>query len=222
MKRILVFSPHPDDDIIGCGGSMAKHVSQGNEVTAVYLTSGEAGSLKHPPEVLAQKREAEAAEAGRVIGVSDVVFLQNPDGYLEYNQDNIVKLTNLIRKRQPHLVYLPHRGEPHPDHFTTNQLGLEACRRSGGPWFAEYEGQPWTVEAILGYEVWTTLSEAGYIEDITKFMGIKLSALNCHKSQLEDIRYDEAVKGLNRYRGIMSGKGDYCECFQVIKASRLY
>lgn len=61
MERILVFSPHPDDDIIGCVGSIAKHIQQGDQVSIIYMTSGEAGSLESKPEELIQIREEEAS-----------------------------------------------------------------------------------------------------------------------------------------------------------------
>jgi len=71
---------------------------------------------------------------------------------------------------------------------------------------------------MLTYEVWTPLSQYNLAVDISDFMQIKLAALREHKSQLAAIAYDEAVQGLNRYRGVTSGAGQYCECFQLIKA----
>jgi LmbE family N-acetylglucosaminyl deacetylase len=59
-KRILVFAPHPDDDILGCGGSMAWHVQQGHQLKVIYLTSGESGSLDFSKDQLAALREQEA------------------------------------------------------------------------------------------------------------------------------------------------------------------
>lgn len=218
MKKIMVFAPHPDDDIIGCGGSIAHHVAQGNLVSIVYMTSGEAGSLQYPKEDLARIREAEARKAASLLGVSDLIFLKNPDGYIENNQDNLIKIVNLIRDKKPSSIYVPHHNDFSRDHHTTHQLVLEACNRAKGPWFQECAGQPWSVDNILGYEVWTPLQETAYSQDITPFMDIKLTALQQHQSQLESIQYDEAIKGLNRYRGIMTGQAAYCECFQVIKA----
>ncbi|NLK51844.1 MAG: PIG-L family deacetylase [Syntrophomonadaceae bacterium] len=221
-QRVLVFSPHPDDDLIGCGGSIAKHIGQGDLVTVVYMTSGEAGSLHYSKSDLARIREAEAAKAAAVLGLTDLIFFQRPDGYLNYNRENLIPIINLIREKQPNLVYLPHKNDLHKDHIRTYELVMEACTRASGPWFPECEGQPWSVDIILGYEVWTPLSEVSYIEDITSFMDLKVEALKQHKSQIQDIRYDEAIRGLNRYRGIMSGKGEYCECFQVIKINQFF
>ncbi|NLC06620.1 MAG: PIG-L family deacetylase [Syntrophomonadaceae bacterium] len=222
MSRVMVFAPHPDDDLIGCGGSIVKHLQRGNTVTVVYLTSGESGSLKYSKAELAQIREAEATRAATLLGLTDIIFLRNPDGYLEFNRDNLIRIISLIRDKQPNIVYLPHSQDLHKDHLRTNELVLEACNRAGGPWFQECAGEPWSVDTILGYEVWTPLIYVSYVEDITPYLEQKIAALRLHESQLQDIQYDEAVRSLNRYRGIMTGKGQYCECFQILKVSELY
>lgn len=219
--NIMVFAPHPDDDLIGCGGSIVKHVKNGNKVTIVYMTSGDAGSLKYSKEELAKTREKETKEAAKVIGSIELVYLRNPDGYLEYNRENLVKLINLIREARPDIIYLPHRSDDHKDHKITHVLVSEAAGRASGPWFQECEGKPWAVKIILCYEVWTPLQDFSYVEDITDVIDVKIKALEQHKSQIQDIKYDEAVKNLNGYRGIMTGHGKYCECFHVLKISKL-
>jgi N-acetylglucosamine malate deacetylase 1 len=221
MKNVMIFAPHPDDDLIGCGGSIARHVKEGSKVTIVYMTSGDAGSLKYTKEELGGIREKEAKNAAKIIDVSDLVFLRIPDGYIEYNRDSIVKLVNLIRKARPDVIYLPHKLDDSKDHKVTYELVTEAIRRAGGPWFQECKGEPWAVKTILGYEVWTPLQEISYVEDITKFIELKITALEQHKSQTQDIKYDEAVKCLNGYRGVMTGRGKYCECFQVLRTDRI-
>jgi len=218
MKKIMVFAPHPDDDILGCGGSLAKHAQHGHEIITVYMTSGEAGSLTFSCDELAQLREDEARRAAQLLKVKETIFLCNPDGYLAYNRDNLVKIVGLLRTNQPDLIYLPHQLDGNEDHRVTYKLVLEACRRSSGPWFQECGGIPWEVKTLLAYEIWTPLQVVPYAEDITPYIAQKLKALRLHASQLKDIQYDEAIGALNRYRGIMCGKGQYCECFQVIKA----
>ncbi|NPV92978.1 MAG: PIG-L family deacetylase [Firmicutes bacterium] len=217
MKRVLVFAPHPDDDLIGCGGSMAKHARNGALLKVVFLTSGGAGSITRQSEPLAEIREAEAVRAARIIGIAETEFLRRPDGYLEYSRENLIEVTRIIRGFRPDLVYTPHEKEQHPDHVVASRLVLECCRRAGGPWFREYEGQPWSVPTVLGYEVGTPIERVSYTEDISDFMELKLEALREHRSQLEAIDYHDAVRGLNRYRGAMTGGGVYCECFQVYK-----
>lgn len=221
MARIMFFAPHPDDDVIGCGGSIAKYVKNVNQVSIVYLTSGDAGSLKYSKPELANLREEEARKAALLLGVTDLTFLGCPDGYIEYNKENLIKIISIIRSKQPHKIYIPHNKDAVQDHMITHKLIIEASNRAAGPWFQECEGKPWSVDTILGYEVWTPLQNINYSEDITSFIDIKIEALKQHKSQIEDIRYDEAIKGLNRYRGAMTGIADYCECFQIIKGQKI-
>jgi len=221
-KHVLVFAAHPDDDLIGCGGSLAKHVKLGNHVSVCYMSSGEAGSLENSKEELRRIREEEAKKAAETIGFTDLTFLRNRDGYLEYNEANLTKIVELIRNQRPHVVYVHHQLDAHKDHKVAFRLVSEAIGRAGAPVFQDYEGQPWSVETVLTYEVWTPLSEFNYVQDISELMSIKIAALRKHQSQIKIIRYDEATEGLARYRGAMTGKGKYCEVFAVNKITDLF
>lgn len=216
----MVFAAHPDDDVIGCGGSLAKYAN-GSSITVVYMTSGGAGSLTYSKEKLAKIREEEARKASDVLKIKDLVFLRNPDGYLQYSQDNLVRLINLIRQKQPNTIYTHSSNDTHADHRITNQLVTQAVFRAAGPWFQETKGKPWRTDTVLAYEIWAPLPAVHYSEDITQFMDKKLEALRQHKSQIRDIRYDEWVEGLNRYRGGATGVGKYVEAFEVVKISRI-
>src|SRR3989344_4227934 len=218
MREILVFAAYPDDDVIGCGGSLVKY-STDNAITVVYMTSGDAGSLTYTKEQLAQIREAEAKKAASILGIENLVFLRNPDGYLQYNLDNLVRLINLIRQKRPNVIFTHSNNDTHADHRVTNQLVTQAVFRAAGPWFQETEGKPWMTDTILVFEVWTPLATVHYLEDVTQFMNKKLEALREHKSQIKDIRYDEWIEGLNRYRGGSTGIGKYAEAFEIIRMS---
>lgn len=214
--NILVFAPHPDDEILGCGGMLARLTSGGGMATVIYLTSGDAGSLAGDPGELANIREREARQGAAVLGISDLIFLRNPDGYLEYSRDNLIRLVRIVREKRPGLVLAPHAGEIHPDHRVTHELVMESIRRAGGAWFPECGTPPWPVSNVLCYEVFTPLTLATYVEDISDRLDLKLAALGEHASQTGSIAYDEAIVGLNRFRGVTTGKGRFCECFQVM------
>ena len=219
MEKLLVFAPHPDDDVIGCGGTIARNTAQGNQVAIVYLTSGESGSLSYSPAELSVVREEEATRAAALLGVNDVIFLRQPDGYIAWSKLLMDALVTVIRSQQPSMVFLPHGQEAVRDHQQSCQLILEACKRAAGPWFPDCGEQSWSVDKILAYEVWTPLERYNLAVDISDFMQLKLNALREHSSQVTDIAYDEAIQGLNRYRGITSGTGRYAECFQLIKTT---
>ena len=215
-KKVLVFAPHPDDEIIGCGGSIAKHKKNGNDISIVYMTSGDAGSSQYSKEEIAHIREQEATNAEHILGVTNLHFLRKSDGYLTYDQKNLIQLIDLIRQEQPDIVYIPHYNDAHKDHIITHELAVEAVKRAGWEVFRECKGDPWKVKTILCYEVWTPLQEVSYYEDISEFMELKLQALRQYISQLAHHKYDDGVEGLNRYRGSMK-KTKYCEGFQILK-----
>lgn len=221
--RVMVFAPHPDDDLIGCGGSIAKHIANGNEVTIVYMTSGDAGSLKYTKEELAEMRELEAKKGAKVLGVTDLVFLRNPDGYLDASKENLVAVMDLIRSKKPNIVYLPHSEEGHRDHKRTNEIVSIAAGRASGPWFQESSvHEPWKVSYLLAYEVHPPLREATYCEDISNYLDLKVKALQEHKSQLEEIAYDKASESISHYRGILTAGSSSAECFHVLQADKLF
>lgn len=221
MERVLVLAPHPDDDVIGCGGSIANLTAQGHEVTVGYMTSGEAGSLEIEAAQLTRIREDEARRGGRLLGVKEFIFWRQPDGYLQESAEMIIQLVRLIRARQFTTLYLPHHQESNRDHANTFRIGMEACQRSAGPWFSDGGLTPWTIGNVLGYEVWTPLQEATFVENISETIGLKIKALQEHRSQVSAYAYDEAVKGLNRYRGIISGRGNYGEAFRIYRSAEV-
>ncbi len=221
MANVLVFAPHPDDDVIGCGGSIAKHIAKGNTVGVVYMTSGDIGSLAHLPDEIAAIREAEARQAAELLHISSVHFFKNLDGYLNCTWDNLVRITTLLREFRPDIIYIPHGDDKHRDHRQTYELVVEACSWAGSPRAPVCGQHLWRVGTILCYEVGTPVQDCSYIEDITAFIDVKLRALALHASQLHNLDYGEAVRSLNRFRGITTGGGTYCECFRVLKATDL-
>lgn len=215
--KVLVFAPHPDDDVLGCGGSILKHGELGHLVTVVYMTSGEAGNIRYSKVELARLREDEARRASLLLGTRQVVFLRNEDGYLTYNKNTLIQVADLIRMKEPDIIYVPHKNDGHKDHITTNEIVLEAIERAKTPFLQDVAGKPWLVKDVYCYEVWTPLQNITYVEDITAHIKTKLEALAVHQSQIENRDYHEAIQGLNRYRGVMTRKGMYCECFEIIK-----
>jgi LmbE family N-acetylglucosaminyl deacetylase len=221
-QRILIIAPHPDDDIIGCGGSIACYLQNGISITVVFMTSGDAGCLETSTEDTASIREAEAKAAAGVLGQMDLEFLRNPDGYIQANQEkNLISLTRIIRRQKPAVIYFPHRHEGHIDHRATHDIVREAARRAGGPWFTECGTPPWSAKTLLCYEVWTPIQNISYVEDISSYMDLKVQALTMHHSQIASLPYHEAVRALNRFRGITTGKGEYCECFEVLAVDNI-
>lgn len=221
-KRILVCAPHPDDDIIGCGGTIIKHAIQGDIVTILYMTKGDAAKSLYSKKKLATIREQEARRAAHIIGVSTCCFFNNPDGKIKKNKKTIKETIALIRHVKPHIVYIPHKHDEHTDHQATHTIIKTALIKAYKLYSQEdaIKDIPWNIEKILCYEVWTPLQRVTHIENITQQMELKLTALRQHISQIEDVKYDDAIEGLNRYRGVMTKKGQYCECFKILNIKK--
>jgi LmbE family N-acetylglucosaminyl deacetylase len=202
--NVLVIAPHPDDEAIGCGGSICLHATRGDRVTAVFLTSGELG-LKHLPcEEARRVREREAEAAAAVLGLAGLTFLRLPDWYVgEGVGEAAAALAPVLSREAPQRVYLPHAGEWHPDHRASLPVARAALRASGLP-----------LPVLLAYEVWTPMAEYDDGEDITPVLSRKLAAVRCHQSQVAQLRYDRAVKGLNQFRGAAAWGCRYAEVFQ--------
>ncbi|MDR3562595.1 MAG: PIG-L family deacetylase [Negativicutes bacterium] len=222
MRKVLVFAPHPDDDVIGCGGSIINHVIKGNSVGVAYVTSGDIGSLTYTSADIMAIREAEAAKAARFLGVTQLHFLRKPDGFLQYSRETVMAITSLLRSFRPDVVYIPHQQDEHRDHRMTHDLVLECCAWAASPRAGECGCELWAVGTILCYEVGTPLPAVHYVEDISAVMDRKIEAMQMHESQVAVLPYDEAVKSMNRLRGITTNRGQYCECFQVVKVAELF
>jgi N-acetylglucosamine malate deacetylase 1 len=204
--NVFVLAPHPDDEAIGCGGTLAHHAARGDRVAVVFLTSGELG-LKHLPREQAWRiREAEAERAAEMLGLTAVEFLRRPDWLLSEDAREASRLLGqLLEREAPDRIYLPHSREAHPDHRACEPLLRAALRerRLPGP-------------TLYAYEVWTPLSEFQLVKDVSDKMACKLRAVRCYRSQLAYVRYDRAVRGLNQYRGCVAGRCAYAEVFEAV------
>jgi len=215
MTTILVFSPHFDDESIGCGGAIARHVVERGRVVVVFMTRGDLGDTtpgrELSPQQSEQIRKREADEALKVLGVQERDYLDLPDGFMRWEPDVIRQIARLIRRHRPEIVYAPHADDAHNDHKVTWQMVSDALPRAGWSAFPDL-GEPWYVRDLRGYEVWTPISRPNFFIDITDFIEQKAQAIQQYTSQLA-AAYHEAALGLNRYRGLMGAGVPYAEAF---------
>ena len=210
MSRVLVLSPHPDDETIGCGGTLCQHVSAGDAVEVVFLTSGEQGGHGRSPDEMRRVREAEARRAARILGIEKLEFWRERDGALRASAGVVKRLRCKLRKSRPHLIYLPHNREAHPDHRAVARILLAAMRGSKGRASAA---------GIRMFEVWTPMQRMDEIVDVSPFIRTKIAAIKAYRSQCRVLKFDEAMLGLARYRGEMHSwpGGDYAEVFTNLR-----
>jgi len=187
MIRVLVFAPHPDDEILACGGTIALKTMEGHKVYIVYMTDGRNSHLHvlgiahdpSPPE-LAEIRKEEAKRALSVLGVDQdgLFFLDFEDGTLEANLDIAKeKVNQILISIQPKEIYFPASGEKHRDHVATHIIVSE-CLNSARFSALGYQYRIWRKQDELA-----TLSKTKAV-DISSVLSIKRKAIQEHQSQI--------------------------------------
>jgi N-acetylglucosamine malate deacetylase 1 len=218
--RVLVLAPHSDDEVLGCGGVIARHVASGAVLDVVYLTDGCWGdgklfdpALQAPQKAALQTelvltRQREAREASRILGGHALHFLNRPDSRLLPDTSTVQALRDTLMALQPQMVYLPFVYDLHEDHWQTNRAFAAAA--------ADLPPELQRGMQVRGYEVWTPLL-ANRVADISDVMPLKLRALARFKSQLQDQDYGHIISGLNAFRsnGVFGGQG-YAEAFHEL------
>ena len=145
----LVVAPHPDDESLGCGGTIAQLSTQGYAIHVLFVSDGtmsHPNSPTYPPERLRELRESEAIEAIQILGLSadDGTFMrcrdrQVPGANEPGFQEAVDFVARLIDRLQPSTLFVPWRRDPHPDHRASWQIVWEAVRQSGvSPRVLEY------------------------------------------------------------------------------------
>lgn len=161
-EKVLVLAPHPDDEVIGLGGTIARYLDGGNPVTVAYMTDG-AGAGRSD---LAAVRRGEAEAVGREFSFRQV-FLDYPDTELTNNAATVARLRDVLSDVQPDVIYVPSFFEHHFDHFTTSQVLCDALSA-----LSELDA------AVAGYEVWEILPFPNRVHDVTASYPAKIRMMS--------------------------------------------
>ena len=185
---ILAIGAHPDDVELGCGGTLAKLISEGKTVAVVDLTQGELGTRGTNIT-----RAEEAANASKILGFSDRVNLKMKDGFLQNSEEYQMQIVRMIRKYQPEIVFANAIDDRHPDHAKASKLISDACFLSGLVKIEtalDNENQKaWRPIQIFNYIQWKNVTPH-FVIDISDFMSKKIEACLAYKTQF----YDPASK----------------------------
>lgn len=181
---VLAIGAHPDDVELGCGGTLAKLISEGKKVAIVDLTQGELGTRGTN-----FTRAEEAAEAAKILEISARENLKMKDGFIQNSEEYQMKIVTMIRKYQPEIVLSNAIDDRHPDHAKASKLVSDACFLSGLVKIETVlEGnnqQPWRPKHIFNYIQWKNITP-DFVIDITDFMQKKIDACLAYKTQFYD------------------------------------
>ena len=229
IQRVLVITAHPDDSEFGAGGTVAKLVRAGKQVTYCILTNGNKGSSDRSmtPERLVKIREEEQWNAARVLGVETVDFLGFPDCELEDTRESRMAVTAAIRRHRPDLIITqnPHRtksyGGSHRDHRIAAGIALDcvyplARDHMAFPELIAQGLEPHRVREV--HIMWWESPEL--VVDISDTIDLKLKALTCHASQIKDVAgMEKRVRERAASLGTLKGYA-YAETFDSIVIDR--
>lgn len=209
MEKIIVIAPHADDEVLGCGGTISKHVAHGNEVNVIIVTNAHVGDPALCSADDIKKVRNEAIRAHDILGVNTTLFMDFPaprlNAFPEYKISQ--ELDRVFKEIRPQIIYIPHHGDMHQDHKAVHRAALVAARPRVGQ----------SIRRIYCYETlseteWAPMQESPFVpnvfNDITDFIEMKLEAMNCFQSQLKkfpDPRSLEAIEALATFRGSTSG-----------------
>jgi LmbE family N-acetylglucosaminyl deacetylase len=217
-KRILVIAPHPDDETLGAGGTIAKCSSLGHQVS-VLIVSGHLPPLYSRDAYETTVREAK--KAFEILGVADHSFLEIPATFVGNEPIHVLneRIAAVIRRVKPQIVLCSY-----PDRHIDHRLIFDSVMVATRP-----VGEGAGIELVAAYE---TLSEThwnaphiepnfvpNWVVDISEQIHKKLQALECYGSQVTDFpgsRSIEAVEALGKFRGTQAGFA-FGEAFHVIR-----
>jgi LmbE family N-acetylglucosaminyl deacetylase len=216
--RVVVIAPHMDDEVLGVGGTIARHVARGDDVRVCIIAHRVYGhrfdEKKNRAEVACSRR------AKDVLGYREITFFNLPDERLDASlQAILIPLEKYLRRSDPETVYIPHRGDINQDHRAVFQAAVIALRTHASP----------NVRRILSYEVPSSTDQAppfpeyaflpGCYVNIEGFLDRKIEAFRCYGSESRPFphpRSDEGLVAVARKRGTESGFSA-AEAFVVVR-----
>ena len=192
-ERLLVLAPHPDDEVIGCGGVVFQHLRDGREVRVAVATDGVEAAPGEERDTYRLRREEESRHA---LAAAAIDFFRFPDRALDAHVDELAaRLRDVLASYRPDLILVPSAIEIHPDHLALARCFCELIQRDASL-FADL-----AVARVAFYEVGQPLRPNALV-DITDVAAAKYDAIAAHSSQTEIRDYVSFARGLNAYRAM--------------------
>lgn len=217
-RKILVIAPHPDDEVLGCGGTISRAIAAGHEIWVCIVTRGAPEIFEH---TFVEQGRAEARAVHAELGVADTLFCDFPAPMLDTIPRHQISdaLSGIIDSLVIDTVIIPHGGDIHFDHTIVAEAALVACRPIRGS----------TVKRVYAYE---TLSETEWAPpqtnrafvpnvfvDISGHLDAKVKAMCGYASQIQQAPHPRSVEGIQALatmRGLSIGC-HYAEAFMLIR-----
>ena len=213
-ERAAAVVAHPDDLEYGVASAIARWTGQGRHVSYVLATKGEAGIEGMAPDVVAPLRMDEERRSAAVVGVSEVEFLDHPDGLVEYGVALRRDIAAALRRLRPDIVITMNAdltwGEEgpvnHADHRAVGLATLDACRDAANSWLFPDAGAAWRgIKTIYVAGV----TDPTHFVDVTDTIGAGIASLREHKVYIDglgrDFDADEFLRNMAGFTGLAAG-----------------
>ena len=218
-KKVVVVAAHPDDEVLGCGGTIANHVASGDKVHLVFMADG-VNARSGSTEDMLNRRIRASKNVQSLLGISSVHYLNFPDNCMDsVPLLNIVKKLDLIIKKiKPSVIYTHSFCDLNIDHQLTHSAVMTVSRPT-------LENN---VHEIYGFEVlssteWSTAQRhrftPTFFVDITKHISTKIKAIKLYKEEMRSSPHSRSMKHakvLAQHRGYTVGV-DMAEAFEVLR-----
>jgi LmbE family N-acetylglucosaminyl deacetylase len=192
--KVLIIAAHPDDEVLGVGGTIARHVDEGDLVTIVVCAEG--ATVRYDHDVIAGLQDA-ARRAALALGVHDVRFLGLRDQHLDAQPilTVIQAIERVVREVQPEIVYTHHRGDVNRDHAVVSEAVMVACRPVG-----DHPRAVYLFETPSSTEWAWPMAGGGFAPqhfvDIGATLARKLAAMACYETELRPAPHPRSLDAL--------------------------
>jgi LmbE family N-acetylglucosaminyl deacetylase len=203
-ERVLVLGAHPDDEIIGCGGTIARLAAAGKEIVVVTFTyGGTSGASSTDQEAVAARRKQEATAADRILGISRRIGFDILPQAVANDRATHQRLIGVIRNVRPQII-LTHSPDMHRDHKAICDLVPGAAYQASEEILVDELGPPWLAPWVWQYEILKPFWEPTVAVDVTGHLEKKVEALRTQLSQTRSGYLEEMermVRASAAYRG---------------------
>lgn len=217
--RIVVISAHPDDEILGCGGTLLKHKDNGDEIHWVIVTTV-AENQGYSNEFI-RSRFQEIQEIRRLVGISTIHNLDYPTMSLDSGSINYIipKISQIFKEIKPEVIYVMNRSDAHSDHRITFEAVMSCTKSFRFPFIKKVLMYECISETEFAPALPEKVFQPNYFVDITKFLSKKLEIMKIYKSEIGEHPFPRSIRNIEAlavFRGTVAGV-EYAEAFQMIK-----
>ena len=219
-NRVLVVVAHPDDEALGCAGTIAKHIEATDQVYVIFMSNGVSSRAGANLKSATKVRVDSANKSCKVLKTEEPIFLDFPDNKMDSIPllDVVQKIEKVVVELKPDIIYTHHIGDLNIDHKITHEAVMVACRPQKNI----------SVKEIYAFEVlssseWMTPKintfSPNYFNNISNYIEIKRSALSCYDNEMRESPNSRSIENIIRLNALRGNAVaiDYAESFEILR-----